>query len=250
MTTSLPTRKFTKILFLTVLLAFVSSLAGYSQYVIDGNYDATEYSTGQVIVVDPTASGTCEVEEIFAVVKEDVFLLGIHNGNAGNAIFRYYFDTDPTIGIDYEVFKGDTVYVHGADRVIQIQANDGSSIKAYTWDGSNWVIDNNGITAKVGDYNPGDKEFIEIMISLGQSSFYDMCDASNDGEIHLATYASFAGGSINSKTCYKEFVGMSIFLRGVITPEFAEYCNGDNTATTFTLSGHWGEIRMAEKYRR
>ena len=242
MTTSLRARNLLKIFSLTLIMLVFVATKGFTQYVIDGNYDKDEYSSGQVIIMDSTATGTCEVGEIFAVVKDDVLLIGIQNGNAGNAIFRYYFDTDPDNGVDYEVFKGETIYVGGADRVLQIQANDASSLEVYEWNGSSWVPDGNGITAMVGDYTPGDKKFIEIMVSLGESTFYDICDHANNGEIRLATYASFSGGNIHSKPCYSEIVGFSINLKGIVTPETQEYCEGENTETLFTLSGDWGKI--------
>ena len=159
MKTFIPWRMLYKTVVLGLLLTILGTTKGFSQYVIDGNYDEAEYASGQVIVLDSTASGTCEVGQIYAAVKDSVLLLGIHNGNAGSAIFRYYFDTNPNVGINYEVFGNDTVYINGADKVLQIKANDGSSLEVYEWDENlnAWVADGNGITAMVGNYSGNDK---------------------------------------------------------------------------------------------
>ena len=242
METLLRNRILFKTLVATISLLILGAYNSFAQYPIDGDYSEEEYSTGQVIVLDPNASGTCEVGQIYAVVKDSVLLIGIRNGNAGNAIFRYYFDTQPDYGTNFEEFNGDSIYVSGADKVLQIQANDGSTLQVYDWNGSSWDSGADGITAMVGDYNPNDKEFIEILVPLGSNSFYDLCDLASNGEIHLVTYISFSGGNIRSNTCFSEVVGFTINLNGEVSPPIQEYCASEVTETDFTLSGEWGKI--------
>ncbi|QIA08903.1 gliding motility-associated C-terminal domain-containing protein [Draconibacterium halophilum] len=239
----IPNPILTRTLLLGLVFLFLGVTKGYSQYPLDGNYDVAEYEDGQSLIINPTASGTCEVGEVFAVVKDTIVLIGFQNGNAGNAIFRYYFNIDPDFGLEYEVFKGDTVFTNGADMVLQLQANDGSTLEVFQLDSvtQTWQQDGNGITAMVGDYDPSDGKFIEIMISLGESTFYNVCDLENDGAIDLATYVSFSGGSTKSNPCYFEIVGFTINLNGAVTSD-EEFCIGENTSHTLSLSGEWDEI--------
>jgi hypothetical protein len=59
--------------------------------------------------------------------------------------------------------------------------------------------------------------------------------------ITLAKYLSFSGGSINSAPCALEDINFTIGLNGIVTPN-KEYCAGQDTKTTLSLTGQLGNV--------
>src|SRR5690606_30696787 len=157
---------------LTILLIFFGGFfnisSAYSQFIPDGNYNVSEYAGAVELIINPNASGTCEVLQVYSIVKTDIngsyLLLGFYNGNGGNSVFRYYLDTDPTLDLVSEPYKGETYSFPGSDVVLQVNANDSPPL-VYKWDGSSLVLNNSsGLIAKAGDFNSGDGQFIEIKV--------------------------------------------------------------------------------------
>ncbi len=213
----------------------------HAQFIPDGNYSEAEYAGGEVRDIDLNASQTCQVKQVYSIVKSDsegpYLLLGFYNGNAGQATFRYYLDTDPNIAIqsDYGQPVGD------ADVVLQVKAN-GSDAKVFKYDGANFIeLTDSGIAAEAGDFNSGDGKFIEFKVPLsGDESVVDICDLAEDFIINLGSYISFSGGSTNSSFCSFENIGLDVDANGTINGG-TSYCSSSNS-TTLTLSGNYGAV--------
>ena len=181
---------FAKSLILAFLAIFLFSADNaYAQFIPDGDYSPSEYAGGQVRDIDLNATGTCNVKQVYSIVKSDsegpYLLLGFYNGNAGQATFRYYIDTDPTLDLVSETFKGESYSFPGADVVLQVNAS-GNTASVFKYNGTSLeTYTGSGIIAAVGDYNQADDKFIEIKIPL-----------SGDGSIINASISS----NINIKT--------------------------------------------------
>ena len=200
-----------------LLLMLLLSTFGFAQvFIPDGNYDQTEYQDAQILVVDPNANSTCEINTIYTVVETDdngsYLLLGFNNGNGGRAIFRYYIDVMPdcNIGTDFNFNVGE------ADTVVEFDAKTGDLAVFMIEDClTNNLVEqiNPNIQGAVGDFNPGDDEFIEIKIPLeGSNNVIDTCELADDGNINLGSYIAFSGGSTNSNICSQETLDIEINL--------------------------------------
>ena len=234
---------FAKNIILAFLAIFLfSANNAHAQFVPDGNYSASEYAGGQVKDIDLNASGTCEVQQVYSIVKSDIdgpyLLLGFYNGNNGNAIFRYYLDTDPniSIGSDFGRLVGD------ADVAVQVNANS-SETEVFKYNGTSFeAFTGSGIIAAGGDFQLNDGKFIEIKVPLsGDGSIVDICDLAEDFTINLGSYISFAGNSTTSKVCSFENIGLNIDANGSISGG-TSYCSGSSNSTTLTLTGNYGAI--------
>src|SRR5690606_2960725 len=159
----------------------------------------------------------------------------------GNAIFRYYLDTDPSLDLVSETYDK-TYYFPGADVVLEINAN-GTSSLVYKWNGSNLVLNNSSdLIAKTGSFNPGDGKFIEFKVPLtGGGSVIDLCSLAEGGNINLGSYLSFKGGSLNSNTCGSGNIGLNINVSGTISGGNS-YCSGSSNSTTLNLTGNFGAV--------
>ncbi len=237
---------------LTIAGYIFSISTGYSQgFIPDGDYNASEYVGSIKTDINMNASGTCEVIQVYSVVKTDLnspyLLLGFYNGNGGNSIFRYYLDTDPSLDLVSETYKGTTYPFPGADVVLQVNANDSPPL-VYKWNGSSLVLNNSsGLIAKAGDFNSGDGQFIEIKVPLsGSGSLIDLCSLADGGIINLGSYLSFAGGSLNAKPCGMGNIGVDINVTGTISGE-KSYCSGSSNSTTLTLTGNFGAVKKWQK---
>jgi len=232
-------------LFLCFFLLNVTN--SFSQvFMPDGNYNAVEYENAQTKIVDANASSTCQVERLFAVTKgsgnDQYLLLGINNGNGGSAIFRYYINTDGDTftGVTSETYKGTVYPIGGAEIILQLDASK-NALTITKYDSAGNVDPNfpiTGVTSAIGSYIPGDNSFIEIKIPL---SIFDVCNSTTNGVITLAKYLSFSGGSINSAPCALEDINFTIGLNGIVTAD-KEYCAGQDTKTTLSLTGQLGTV--------
>ncbi|EHQ01268.1 hypothetical protein [Gillisia limnaea] len=241
---------------LTILLIFSGCFfnfsTGYSQTVPDGNFNATEYSDAQTSAVDSNASTTCDVVKVLATINNDIpadpyLLLGFQVGNGGNAIFRYYFDTDgKSIGTDR--FANKEIVVGDADLVVQINTNNSNSLEVLKWDGTSFQTSatNFGIKAAVGDFAPGDSRFLEVKIPLGAGSVIDICNLVGGNSIQLGKYISVKGGNLNSNLCPHPPLVFDIALSGVISGG-KEYCSGKYIPTELALNGSFGNVVDWEK---
>ncbi|RIJ45314.1 hypothetical protein D1614_23495, partial [Maribellus luteus] len=255
MKTTLPKRNLTRTLFLGLMFMLLGTLNGYSQVVFDGSYTPGEYDEGDSIVIDPNASSTCDVNTIYAAVQEDAgeyyLVLGIRNGNNGSAIFRYYFNTISGEGCVGETFKNIYYPVDSADIVIEIDVSKDNAYAVYNWDenSQDWVSDGAEFGTHIGDYTASDGEFSEIRAPLtGSSNITDLCDLGSDGNIHLAQYIAFSGGTTSSNVCSARSIEFSYNVNGNIDGSDA-YCEGANTETVLTLSGVYGSvIKWQESY--
>ncbi|TXD93136.1 hypothetical protein ES724_11020, partial [Gillisia hiemivivida] len=248
---SLPFSK-TLIVLLIFSGCFFNFSTAYSQvFVPDGDYTASEYAAGQVKDIKLGSNNTCDVQQVYAVVKSDTngpyLLLGLFNGNNGSSIFRYYLDTDPSLDLVSETYKSKVYPFPGADVVLQIDANDSSTL-VYKWNGTNLVLNNvSGLIAEVGDFAPNDGKFIEIKVPLsGSGSVIDLCDLAEGGVINLGSYLSFKGGNLNSAPCGGESIDLDINVSGTISGE-ATYCSGSPNSTTLTLTGNFGAVEKWQK---
>ncbi|MGM8361717.1 PKD-like domain-containing protein, partial [Flavobacterium sp. ARAG 55.4] len=242
---SLPNKKkIIPIRFLAFLILLFSSTIGYSQvFVPDGNYNATEYSGSQIFNIDLTTNSTCEVKQVYTLVKQDIngsyLLLGLNNGNGGQSAFRYYINSIPNQGMtsDYGV------NVAGADIVIQIEANSANSVVVYKWNGSALIENtNSGVTAAIGDFLPNDGKFIEFKIPLsGTNSVVNICDLSEGGTINFGQYISFKGKSLNSGVCQSKQLDLNIELNGSISGG-TNYCANTPNQTNLILTGIFGSV--------
>src|SRR5690606_25694088 len=218
-------------------------------FIPDGNYSTSEYSGAVVKDINESGS-TCTVTQVYSIVKSDqngpYLLLGFYNGNGGNAIFRYYLDTDPSLDLVSETYDK-TYYFPGADVVLEINAN-GSSSLVYKWNGSNLVLNNSSdLIAKTGSFNPGDGKFIEFKVPLtGGGSVIDLCSLAEGGNINLGSYLSFKGGSLNSNTCGSGNIGLNINVSGTISGGNS-YCSGSSNSTTLNLTGNFGAVNKWQK---
>ncbi|TQI70620.1 gliding motility-associated-like protein [Gramella sp. Hel_I_59] len=242
---------FAKSLILAFLAIFLFSAdTAYAQFIPDGNYTPSEYAGGQVRDIDLNATGTCNVKQVYTVVKSDsegpYLLLGFYNGNAGQATFRYYIDTDPTLDLVSETFKGESYSFPGADVVLQVNAS-GNTASVFKYNGTSLeTYTGSGIIAAVGDYNPADDKFIEIKIPLsGDGSIIDVCDLADGFNINLGSYISFAGKSITANVCNYESFDIDIAANGSIDGS-TSYCSTQNS-TVLTLSGNYGAVIKWQK---
>jgi len=178
--------KILKNLLFVLMLLVTSTSVGQVVFTPDGNYDAAEYDGAQIKVIDPNANGTCDINTIYAIVKSDdvstYLLLGFNNGNGGQATFRYYIDAVPppsAIGTDFGFPVGE------ADTVIEFDAKSGVAT-VEEWNGTTLVPIPSNIVGATGDFNPGDNEFIELKIPLGNTGdVIDLCELEDDGNINL-----------------------------------------------------------------
>ncbi|MFV9484426.1 PKD domain-containing protein, partial [Christiangramia sp. ASW11-125] len=248
-TTGLTLAKSLILAFLAIFL--FSADSAYAQvFTPDGDFSASEYAGGQVRDVDLNATGTCNVKQVYSIVKSDIegpyLLLGFYNGNAGQATFRYYIDTDPTLDLVSETFKGESYSFPGADVVLQVNAS-GNTASVFKYNGTSLVnYTGSGIIAAVGDYDPADDKFIEIKIPLsGDGSIIDVCDLAEGFNINLGSYISFAGKSITANVCNYESFDIDIAVNGSIDGS-SSYCSTQNS-TVLTLSGNYGAIVKWQK---
>ena len=102
MKTNLPKRNVTRTLILGLVFLFFGTYFSYGQDELDGNYcplpgtEGDEYGTGIFFTdtIDPNASATCEIEQIWAKLDtaNNKVRLAFKIGNGGSAIFRLYAD--------------------------------------------------------------------------------------------------------------------------------------------------------------
>ncbi|MDX8341794.1 hypothetical protein SLH46_21525, partial [Draconibacterium sp. IB214405] len=241
-----------------MVFLFFGAISSYGQVVFDGSYTPGEYDEGDSIVVDSNANSTCDVHTVYAAVQEVVvnpdstdyyLVLGLRNGNNGSAIFRYYFNTIPGEGCTEEVHSGTTYSIDSADVVIQIDVSKDNKFAVYNWDEDNqiWVADGSEYGTHIGDFTASDGEFSEIRAPLtGNSNITNLCDLGNDGNIHIAQYIAFSGGSINSSVCSAQTIEFDYNVNGNIDGD-AEYCIDENTETVLTLTGVFGSVLKWQK---
>nr|WP_320153927.1 hypothetical protein [uncultured Draconibacterium sp.] len=236
----LPKLKLSYILILGILLNVFSSFDSSAQIEIDGNFE-TDYLNEQFINLG-TVSATCEVGDIYAAIVthsdgNDYLVLGIHNGNNGEAIFRFFLDSEENFGTDSYIYKKVSYPVNDADRMLEIYAAS-NSFTSYTYDGTDFVAETNSeIIGLQGDYELNDGKFLEIAIPIGY--FPSICNPDDNGNINLSTYIAFSGGG-NSSVCGWSTLDFNIGLGGQLNPD-TTVCSGENS-TTLTLTGEKGVI--------
>ncbi len=223
---------------------------GYSQgNVFDGNYlpvanaAGDEYADAFTQIVDPGASSTCEIEQIWAKIIKNVlnepvaFQLGFKIGNAGTALFRIYVDTDNNSATGLTTDPDLNIPVAGAEYIFQINSNSGETI-LFTGSGSTLTpAPSAGIAGLNGNFSETDKKFIEVNIPFG-SIGYNPCNPS--GSINFAQYASVKGGSVTSSVCGSGILSFEVGVGGEVTPD-REVCSGSNSGL-LTLNGYVGTI--------
>ena len=196
--------------------------SGYGQ-TFDGNYNPWpgEYDGAFTQVVTPSASTTCQIQQIWAQVitpgGEGAFLLGFKIGNKGAALFRIYVDTDndPTTGLTTDP-QFENLPVAGAEYIFQINSNSGET-KLFTGNGSTLVqiTDLHGFAGLNGGSDE-DGDFLEFFIPF-TSIGYNPCDPS--GSINISQYASVKGGSENSSLCEDGTLSFEIGAGGGVSPD-------------------------------
>ena len=139
----LPIQNMKKTLFFSLFIVLLG-LTNVNGQSFDGNYcpqpgePGDEYGPASgafsLAVINP-GSGTCAIEQIYALVGPDDLRLAYKIGNAGTALFRLYVDSDnnPSTGLMMDNFGGKDIVVAGAEFVFQINSNSGSS-KLYKYD--------------------------------------------------------------------------------------------------------------------
>ncbi|MCY1722331.1 hypothetical protein OU798_18425, partial [Prolixibacteraceae bacterium Z1-6] len=242
MKTFLPKRFFTR----TLLMGLVFLLLGLSEsfgQVFDGNYEYDDLLGIQSDTIDASASGTCEVNTIWATLlpTNDSLLIGVRNGNNGNAIFRFYIDTDQNAetGLKSDEFKNVNYPVGGAELIVQINVADGTIL---VYDSLLNLDDTTGIQGAIGNYSGIDGEFFEMLLPL---NIFDICNPSSNGVINLAYYISFSGGSLTSAPCDTATINFEIGLGGEVLAD-QTICSGE-FADTLKLSGQKGSVIRWEK---
>ncbi|WP_321372203.1 hypothetical protein [uncultured Draconibacterium sp.] len=236
----LPERSLTLTLVFGILFTFLNSTNSIGQILIDGNFE-TDYLNEQFINLG-TVSATCEVGDIYAAVvthtdNNDYLVLGIHNGNNGEAIFRFFIDSQEDYGTDNYVYKKVSYPINDADRMLEIYAAS-NSFSSYIYNGTDFVPEvNSEIIGLQGDYDPNDGKFLEIAIPI--SYFPSICNPDDNGNINLSTYIAFSGGG-NSSVCGWSTLDFNIGLGGQLAHD-TTVCSGDNS-TTLSLTGEKGVI--------
>ncbi len=213
----------------------------------DGHYcpgpgtPGDEYADGFTFIPDVGVSGTCTVEQAWALIDygNEVFRLGFKNGNSGNAIFRIYLDTDdsPLTGLLTDDMGGGAIPVPGAEIILQIQANNGSTTFFEATGPTTKIIlgtipglfGNNGNSDGCAG---SDGQFFEFNIPFTVLDI-DICDPESQ-VIRLGHYAAVSGGSTTSNLCSNEPLDFDIDVSGVVTPD-QSLCDGGPDATQLTL---------------
>ncbi|HEX9826373.1 MAG TPA: hypothetical protein VGA80_07215, partial [Flavobacteriaceae bacterium] len=128
----------------TIAVLFTSSI-GFGQ--VDGDYcpgpdqPGDEYADSIAFTPSEVASGTCAIEMIWADIDIDdqSFKLAFKIGNAGQALFRIYIDSDndPTTGLTSDTFGGQTTAIAGAEYILEIEAKNNGTTTLYEATGPN-----------------------------------------------------------------------------------------------------------------
>jgi len=223
-------------LMLVIALAF-SANALHAQLNFDGNYcpgpgvAGDELAAAMNVSFTPGSSSTCNLFEIYAILdKTDInnseIILGIEHGNGGQALFRFFFNTDcdATTGSLMEPERQNQAAlasVGGADFRVDISGNGGSAtvyeIGSVNGDGTgNW----NDITSSTSGFNAlagvvdtdgtcnGSSSFIELAVPI--DLLFDPCMPTTCGAIELTAALSNAGNSPTSQFCQSESISVAI----------------------------------------
>ncbi len=242
MRTHLPNRILTRTLILGLVFLFFGTISGFGQDEFDGNW-GDEYLDAQYTLVDPNASGTCNLADVWATVVTDTdnnkyLLIGFHHGNSGQSTFRFYVndDGDLTTGHVIETFGSLEVDIEGIDKTLQLTTGNNAILTIF--DNNNIEITDSDIDAKVGTFSDGQDDFFEILVPLTGLINTDDCEPIEN--ISLVSYISFAGntpqGKLPTSNLCEEVVttiDWEIGLGGEATGD--TICSGEGEEATFIL---------------
>ena len=232
------------ILLFSIFLIF--SFFSFAQ-TYDGDYcpgpgvAGDEYAAAQSVTFTPPNNSTCNVFEIFALLDESTpgserIVMGFEHGNGGQALFRFFFNTDcdATTGSTMEPLREGQpalAATGGAEYRVDISANAGAATVytagAINGDGTaNWIVaSNTGFNSVGGNVDTdgtcnGSANFIEVEVPV--APLFNTCDPNPCGAIELTTVLSNSGNAATSQDCQSDGINIVIDVNNPPVADFSE----------------------------
>ncbi len=190
------------------------------------------------IDIDPVGSnipGSSDIDSLWTTVQDQYLIFAFSRaaaatGGAGNAGFKFHFNTD------CDISSGDLDF-GGADAALffSIQSGVVQDSTIYEWTGSSYVASNKFFTPIIGGSScadSSDERFFEFKVHV--SKIYDLCSGYSCGGITITAANVHAGGSFSSIIKDTLLLDVDVFIndRPVSKVSFnpSEICSGDTVS--------------------
>jgi hypothetical protein len=210
---------------------------------VDGTTWEWDPADAFVDVDDTTQSipGSSDIESVWSSVEGQYLIFAFSRaaastGGAGNAGFKFHFNTDcdPT--------TGDTDF-DGADAALffSIQSGEVQDSNIYVWSGNNYSTSGDQFSALIGGsscVDSADRHFFELKVHI--SKIYNLCSGYSCGGITLTAATAHAGGSFSSIIKDTLVLNVDIFINDppvidlVYSPD--EICSGETVTLDASAS--------------
>ncbi|MFY0643605.1 MAG: T9SS type A sorting domain-containing protein [Bacteroidia bacterium] len=229
-----------------LLAAFITN--ANAQIIFDGvNCNATPNSSGTswewdpadaYIDVDPVGSsipGSSDIDSLWTTVQDQYLTFAFSRaaastGGAGNAGFKFHFNTD------CDTTTGETDF-NGADAALffSIQSGVVQDSAIYVWTGSGYTPSGDYFTPLIGGSScsdSADARFFEFKVHV--SKIYDLCSGYACGGITITAANVHAGGSFNSIIKDSLLLDVDVFINdppvSIVSVDPTELCSGDSAS--------------------
>ncbi len=190
------------------------------------------------IDIDPVGSsipGSSDIDSLWTAVQDQYLIFAFSRaaastGGAGNAGFKFHFNTD------CDTLTGETNF-GGADAALffSIQSGVVQDSTIYEWNGSSYVPSSKYFNPIIGGSScsdSSDERFFEFRVHVSQ--IYDLCSGFACGGITITAANVHAGGSFSSIIKDTLLLDVDVFINdrplSKVAFDPAEICSGDTVS--------------------
>jgi len=241
------TRRLCLLMFLFILSSFIQLPA---QNCIDGSYCplppdpagnacdpdvVDEYENALNELIDPNASGSCEIIEVWVDADFDNIYFALTRGNQGTGLFTFYINTD------CDITTGDLA-LGGADLRLIIKAGNNGAISIEgigEWNGTDYdnAVASAGMAATGMSDGCGGSLFNFIELSIPISELFDPCEINECSSIGITHIITNSGGSLNSSLCVEVDLDFTLDINEVPVAAFSVMPSPGCLGTAVILDG-------------